>query len=147
MTPFALSGICILTTCMSAGIFVLIKAPNNSSNRLWGYFNFIISLWGLAVYNIGSTLNPKIALLWIKIGLVSVIAIPIVFLQFVSSFLEEKNKIIIIIAHIIGFLFLLTLLTNQLAPQYKFIFNSFYFTSQPTIIYSFFLFFWALTVS
>jgi len=60
MTLFALSGLFILITCTGAGIFILIKAPHNFTNRLWMYFNFVISLFGLAVYKTGTTLDPRL---------------------------------------------------------------------------------------
>ena len=145
MTLFALSGLFILITCSSAGLFVLFKAPHNFTNRLWSYFNFAISLWGLAAYKVGTTLDPKTAFLWFKTGMIGVIAIPIVFLHFIYSFLEEKNKTILIGTYLIDLIFLITLLTNHLIDHVDFVFNSFYFASQPTIISSIFSFFWATT--
>jgi len=146
MTPFALSGLLILITSTSLGVFVLIKTPNIYTNRLWAYFNFAISLWGLAIYKVGTTLDPKTAFLWFKIGMIGVIAIPIVFLHFICSFLGEKNKIIIISTYLIGFIFLITLLTNHLVTHVDFIFNAFYFVNQPPIYFSIFLLFWVTTV-
>jgi signal transduction histidine kinase len=146
MTLFALSGLLILITSTSLGILVLIKTPHIQTNRLWAYFNFAISLLGLAFYKIGTTLDPKTAFLWFKIGMIGVIAIPIVFLHFICSFLEEENKTTIISTYIIGFIFLITLLTNHLVAHVNFIFNSFYFVNQPSTFFSILLFFWVTAV-
>jgi len=75
MTPFALSGLLVLITSLSLGIFVLIKTPNIFANRLWAYFCFAAGLWGLGAYKMASAHDPESALLWFKIGQVGVVTI------------------------------------------------------------------------
>jgi len=146
MTPFALSGLLILITSLGLGIFVLIKTPRIFTNRLWAYFNFAISIFGFGVYKIGSTHDPQSALLWLKIEHVGVITIPVLFLHFSHCFLEQKNKRLIISLYLIGAFFLLTLFDGQLIPHLKFIFNSFYYPNNLSIIYIIFVLFWITTV-
>ena len=142
MTPFALSGLLILITSTSAGIFVLIKAPHNFTNRLWAYFNFAIALWGLSAYRVGSVHDPQSAFLWFNIGQIGVIAIPVFFLHFFHHFLEQKNKRLIIFIYLTGIFFLITLFTGQLIPHVKLIFNSFYYPTGPHVIYFIFFLLW-----
>jgi signal transduction histidine kinase len=146
VTPFALSGLLILITSLSLGIFVLIKTPFNFTNRLWAYFNFAIALWGLGAYKTGEAHDPQSALLWFKIAHIGVITIPIFLLHFTHYFLERKNKNLIIIIYLIGGFFLITLLTNKLMPHVKFMFNSFYYGTNPPLIYYLFCLLWTASV-
>ena len=123
MTPFALSGLLILITSLSLGVFILLKTPSILTNRLWAYFNFAIALWGLSSYEIGMAHNPQDALLWLKIGHVGVIVLPIFLLHFTHFFLEIKNKLLIIITYLIGALFIILLFTNLLITKIKFTFK------------------------
>lgn len=145
MTPFALSGLLILITSLSLGIFVLIKTPNIYANRLWAYFNFAIALWGLGAYKTGSVHDPQSSLLWWKIAFIGVITLPLLFLHFSYYFLEIKNKKLMIIIYLIGIFFLITLFTGNLVAHVRFIFNSFYYPTNLSIVYFIFLIFW-LTV-
>ncbi len=146
MTPFALSGLLILITNLSLGIFVLIKAPKVFANRLWIYFLIAISLWGLGAYKTGSAHDPQSALLWFKIGHIGVTCIPIFLLHFCQYFLENKNKRFIVNIYLIGFLFLLALFTNHMISHVKFMFNSFYYLTNPSIIYIIFIFLWVASI-
>jgi signal transduction histidine kinase len=146
MTPFALSGLLILITSTSAGIFVLIKAPHNFTNRLWAYFNFATALWGLGAYRVGSTHDPQSALLWLKIAHIGIIAIPVFLLHFFHHFLEQKNKRLIICIYLTGIFFLITLFTGQLMPHIKLMFNSFYYSTNPPLIYIVFFLLWITSV-
>ncbi len=142
MTPFALSGLLILITNLALGIFVLIKTPHIFPNRLWAYFNFAIALWGLGAYKVGSVHDPQSALLWFKIGQIGVITIPVLLLHFSTYFLEQKNKYLIAGAYLVGTFFLITLLTGQFITHVKFMFNSFYYPTDPPTLYIIFFFIW-----
>jgi len=146
MTPFALSGLLILITSLGLGIFVLIKTPNIFSNRLWVYFNFAIALWGLGAYKTGSAHDPQSAFLWFKIAHIGVISIPIFLLHFTYYFLEIKNKNLVVIIYLTGIFFLITLFTGQLVPHVKFMFNSFYYGTNPSFIYAIFTSLWIYSV-
>ena len=147
MTPFALSGLLVLITSLSLGIFVLIKTPNIFANRLWAYFCFAAGLWGLGAYKMASAHDPESALLWFKIGQVGVVTIPVFLLHFSIYFLEQKNKYLIIGAYITGTFFLITILTGQYITHVKFIFNSFYYPTNPPIIFIIFFFFWIFIIA
>ena len=125
----------------------MIKTPNIFANRLWAYFNFAIALWGLGAYKVGSTLDPQAALLWIKLGHIGVITIPIFLLHFSLYFLEQKNKNLIIYAYLLGAFFLISLFTGQMFTHEKFIFNSFYYPSEPSFLYIIFFFSWITYVT
>lgn len=144
MTPFALSGLLILITSLSLGIFVLIKTPYIFSNRLWAFLNFAIGVWGLGVYKLGSAQDPQSALLWFKIGQIGVIFIPAFLLHFSIVFLEQKNKYLIISAYLMGTLFLIILFTGQLINNVKFMFNSFYYPTNPSTLYIIFILIWII---
>ena len=146
MTPFALSGLLILITSLSLGIFVLIKTPHIFANRLWAYFNFAISLWGLSAYMIGSAHDPKSALLWWEIGHIGVITLPVFFIHFSFYFLENKNKRLITIIYLADISFLIILFTKQLLTHVKFMFNSLYYVTNPPAIYIIFFFLWITSI-
>ena len=146
MTPFALSGLLILITSLSLGILVLIKTPNNFTNRLWAYFNFAIALWGLGAYKMGSTHDPQSAFLWCKISHIGIILLPVFDLHFSHYYLEVKNKRLINLIYLIGLFFLITLLSGHLVPPVKYMFNSLYYPNNPSIVYILFAFFWVSTV-
>ena len=146
MTPFALSGLLILITSLSLGVFVLIKTPNIFTNRLWAYFNFSIALWGLGAYELGSVHDPKSALLWFKIGHVAIITIPIFLIHFTHSFLEYKNKYLIVTTYLIGIFFLISLFTGHLIYHVRLVFNSFYYPSNPQILYFIFVLLWIISI-
>jgi signal transduction histidine kinase len=147
MTPFALSGLLILITSLSLGILVLIKTPNIFTNRLWAYFNFAISLWGLGAYKVGSTHDPQSALLWFKIGYIGVIFLPSLLLHFSTCFLEKRNKYLTASAYLIGAFFLITLFAGLLITHIKFIFNSFYYPTNPSVLYIIFFFIWIACIA
>ncbi len=147
MTPFALSGLLILITSLGLGILVLIKTSHIFTNRLWAYFNFAIGLWGLSAYKVGSTHDPQSALLWIKIGQIGVIIIPVLLLHFSTYFLEQKNKYLVTGAYLVGAFFLITLIAGQFITHVKFMFNSFYYPTNPPILYIIFFFIWIAYVT
>ena len=142
MTPFALSGLLILITSLSLGILVLIKTPNNFTNRLWAYFNFAIALWGLGAYKVGSVHDPQSALQWFKLSQIGVIIIPTLLLHFSTYFLEQKNKKLISVAYAVSLFFLISLFTGKFITNVKFIFNSYYYPTNPPIIYLIFFLTW-----
>jgi signal transduction histidine kinase len=139
MNPFALSGI-------SMGMLVLIKKPGILTNRLWAYFNFAMAFWGLGAYKVATAHDPQSALLWMKIGHIGVITIPVFFLHFSCRFFEKINKIVIIAAYLSTVFFLVVLLSNSFISSMKFIFHSFYYTTSPSLIYSIFFWMWVSSV-
>lgn len=146
MTPFALSGIFISITGISMGTLVLIKTPGILTNRLWAYFNFAMAIWGFGAYKIGTAHDPQTALLWMKIGHVGVITIPVFFLHFASRFFEKVNKTAIISAYLLAAFFLGALLTNSFISHIEFIFNSFYYHTHPNLFYKIFFCLWLTSV-
>jgi signal transduction histidine kinase len=146
MNPFALSGLLILITSLSLGILVLIKTPKIFANRLWAYFNFSIALWGFGAFKLGTTYDPKSALLWMKIAHVGIITLPVFFFHFTYYFLEYRNKCLLVIIYLIGLFFLITLLTGQLFSHLELLFNSFYYLTNSSILYSIFSLLWVISV-
>ena len=125
------------------GIFVLVKTFHNPINRLWAYFTFAVAGWGWGAFTMG-TLGP--ALLWWKFGYVSVIAIPVLFLHFIYRFLNKKNKIVVFIAYAIAVFFTITLLTGHLVTHLEFLFNSFYYNTNPSLLFSIFFVLWITAI-
>jgi len=145
MNPFALSGLLILITSLSSGVFVLIKTSKILSNRLWAYFNLAISLWGLGAYKTGLAHDSQSALLWLNIGHIGVTCIPIFLIHFTHYFLEIKNKNLIRLAYFVGIFFLIEIFFGKLMPHVKLMFNSFYYGTNPPFIYFIFFALWIST--
>ena len=146
MNPFALSGLLVLITTLSLGIFILLKTPTIFPNRLWAYFNFAVGLWGLSAYEATLTHNPQSAILWWNIAHIAIIILPILDLHFSQYFLEIKNRKLITFIYLIGLFFLIILFSKHLITHVKFIFNSFYYPSNASTLYISFCFFWITIV-
>ncbi len=146
MTPFALSGLLIVITHLSMGTFLLIKNFHNPINRLYSYFTFVVVIWGLAAFKIGTIQNLESAILWWKIGHIGIIFVPIMFLQFVYRFIEQKNQILIVSIFTVTIFFLATLFSGHLLNTPEFIFNSFYYNAHPNLLYKIFTTLWLMAI-
>ncbi len=115
----------------------------SAAHRLWGVFCISVLFWGVGAYKVATASDPTNAIWWWRIAYVGVIFIPVLFTHFVHTFLGIKNKPLVIGAYIFGFTFsLLNLFTGLFIREVRFVFDQFYYISNPTTLYNlFFLFF------
>lgn len=142
MNLFALSGLLTGITSSVLALVVYAKAPERRPNRLWALFALAVAVWGFGAYRIASTLDPTIALTWWKISHVGVIFIPVLFLHFIFVFLNIRRTRLILLTYACGLGFLLAnLFTDWFIKDLRFVFDSFYYDSPPSILYPYFVLF------
>jgi signal transduction histidine kinase len=112
--------------------------------------------WGIGGYKYSSSTSKENAFLWWQIAWVSVIITPIIYYQFVYTFLKlnkKKYKVILLTTYFLGFIFLLFDLVNRdlFLGNLRFVFNQFYWVDwleKKNFIFIFFyiLFYWLLLI-
>ncbi len=147
MSIFALSGIFI---AVSSGVmvFVMFAFGQNRLHRLWGVFCVSVFIWGLGGFFIGTATSAVSADFWWRFAHVGVAFIPVIFLHFVYSFLEEKKPKALASFYALAFLFVfLAVFSDALIANMRLVFGEFYYDSPPGILYPFFtLYFFGLTI-
>ncbi|MBI2642105.1 MAG: hypothetical protein HYW96_00830, partial [Candidatus Wildermuthbacteria bacterium] len=133
----------ILIGTMSTAMAVLmVLIGKERLHHIWGLFCAAVAVWGFGAYQIATTRDIAEADLWWRLTHVGVIFIPILFMHFVSEFLQLKNKAFIFVLYVLGFIFLAANTTGDLfIANMRWVFGQFYYDSPPGILYIPFTFF------
>ncbi len=104
---FTFSALLTSITTFLLGIFVLLRGRwKKRLYQTFALYCFSISLWGFCV----TKFNPNFqdpTLIWGRILHLGAILIPVLFIHFVSEFLAEKNRKILILAYSAAVIFLI----------------------------------------
>ena len=147
MNFFAFSGLLTFVTSLAFGVFSWIKGKK-LLNKLWAVFCLMVSVWGLGAWQFATSRDQEQVFLWLRVGHIGVILMPVFFLHFIFEFLEIKKKIPVVIGYVLGFFFLAIDVTDQLGitslliTNLRFVFNEFYVDSPPGPWYPLFLVFY-----
>ncbi len=134
MNAFTFSSLLIFVSSLIIGLFALWKGRDRKLSIILSLFCLSASMWGLGCFKSASSNLLEEAEFWRKIANIAVIFSPVLFFHFVYSFLKLKtkfNKISLLAAYILGFLFLVL---NFFAPDkiffggMRFVFNQFYYS-------------------
>ncbi|MDP2641446.1 MAG: ATP-binding protein [Candidatus Yanofskybacteria bacterium] len=135
MNLFAISGLLIGISSISMAVLMLIIGKQRF-HHIWGLFCVSVSVWGFGAYQIATTQNIAEADMWWRITHIGVIFIPILFTHFVYEFLRRKQKPLIPILYVLGFLFLwANFFSDLFIANMRWVFNQFYYDSPPGILY------------
>lgn len=144
---FALSGALIAVSSSIMGV-VMFMFGRTFLHRLWGIFCISVFVWGLGAFLIGITDDPTVADFWWRVTHVGIAFIPTLFLHFVYSFLELKERKTLVVFYAISLSFaFLAVGSNLLIENMRFVFNQFYYDSPPGLLYPLFTtYFFGLTI-
>lgn len=151
MNLFAISGLFCFAAALGLGIFSAVIG-REKLHRMWAAFNFAVAMWGLSAFGFGSASEPETALLWIRIGHIGAILIPVLYLHFVFELLQYKNPLVIKAVYLFGcFLQLINLtdwfgITKLFIVDLRYVFNQFYVDSPPGALYPLFVAFFFVVV-
>jgi len=147
MNIFSLSGLFVSASTCLLSIFILTKG-RKKIHYIWALFCLAVSLWGFGVFKIGREVDEILAIIWWQIAYVGVIFIPVLYLHFICEFLNKRKNIFIFVVYLFTFIFLfLNIATNLFIGQLKFLFDSFYYLSEPSLAFNLFvIFFFSLVI-
>lgn len=136
MNVFALSGILIALSSGAMAVLMLVIGKKRL-HYIWGVFCLFVAIWGVGAYKIAITQDIVQADTWWRIAHIGVIFIPILFVHFVSEFLDRKEKWGLIILYTSGIFFLgVNFFSNLLIANMRWTFNQFYYDSPPGLLYA-----------
>ncbi len=141
MNLFALSGLLIGISSTAMAVLMLFIGKERF-HYVWSLFCVSVAIWGFGAYGIATTKNIETAdLLW-RITHIGVIFIPILFTHFVYLFLKKYNRLFLWSIYGLGALFLASdLWGNLFITNMRWVFEQYYHTSPPGLLYIPFTFF------
>jgi signal transduction histidine kinase len=148
MNLFSISSILVVLSCLSIFILVSFKAKEKHTSLFFAAFCLVVANWGWASFKISLTASYEEALLWWKIGLISVFITPVMYTQFVFMFTKRKVPKFIAVFYLITIAFIIGSFINFnfLFGRLNFIFNQFYwidpFYQRKILIIFFYIFFY-----
>ena len=85
MNLFAMINIFIAVLCLSLAA-VIFKYAKNSTHRIWGFFNLVLTTWGVSSFLIGIASNEAEARFYWELAFIAIGFMPALFYHFVLSF-------------------------------------------------------------
>lgn len=104
MNLFYISSILIFFASLAFGLFVYVNNTKARLNSSWFLFSSLIAFWGFSLYGVTSAKDIETAMLWQYALDVIAIFIPVLYVNFILSFLGIKNKVVVYTTFIIGLL-------------------------------------------
>ncbi|MBI5208289.1 MAG: hypothetical protein HY934_10960 [Candidatus Firestonebacteria bacterium] len=154
MNLFSISCALIVIFNSFTFFFLILKGKNEKSNVIWLIFCVLVMIWGIGGYKFSSTTSKNEAFYWWKIANIGTILAPIIFYQFLYTFLNLKKKSqksILIIAYIFSIVFLIFnfFFPENFIGNLRFAFNQIYvpepFSSRnPVYLFFYLSFYWFL---
>ncbi|OVE76675.1 hypothetical protein BVX98_05160 [bacterium F11] len=142
MNPFAISGLMGGISTFAFGLLVFLKSENKKIGRIWFLFALVASVWCFGVVGIGTSTTPQAAITAWKISyFFGVIWIAPLFYHFVSVFLGQRKKKMVLANYVIGFFFLFFLPTDFFFSHVEYLFDQIYYVRAGKI-YPLFLTWW-----
>jgi signal transduction histidine kinase len=98
---------CAITGTLSflIGIFVYLKNRHSNINKIWMLVNFGVALWCWSLFGRELSFEKTSALFFIRLSYVGVISIPVFFIHFVVSFLQQFKYKLILPVYALGLVF------------------------------------------
>lgn len=128
MTPFALSGLLIIVTCVPLGLIVLLHQPHRALNRAYALFFAVgVGVWGAGSFAGGLGLNQDSALMVWKLAHVGIVFIPIFFYHVVCLVCNLQRAKAVVSSYLFGAVALSLILSGLLTDETRYVFNSFYY--------------------
>ncbi len=152
MNWFAFSGLFCFVTALGLGLFSLLRG-REFLHKIWGAFNFAVALWGISAFKFSTEANQENVFLWLGIGHVGVILIPVLYLHFVFHLLKIARPKILASVYALGLSFLAINFTDRIGltrlfiVNLRYVFNSFFVDSPPGLLYFPFVLFFFSVVS
>ncbi|MCD4781021.1 MAG: hypothetical protein K8S27_10805 [Candidatus Omnitrophica bacterium] len=135
MNIFGLSALLVFLASLFFAFFLFFVGFHKKINKIWACYSFLCSIWGLAGLIISLIPESKydIAFLFWQIAYVGIIPLPVLFLHFVSIYLNLDNKRILIFLYFIVCIFeLINFISKDLfLGELKYVFDEFYWTLSP----------------
>lgn len=127
---------------------VIFRYAQNTTHRLWGFFNLVISIWALGMFCVGVSQSETQSIFFWKFSFIAVPFIGVVYYHFVCSYCKINRSTILkfIYPYAISFA-VLSVFTNKVICNVPLIFNSIYYNQVGLISYfSFFFAVWVVIV-
>lgn len=153
MNLFALSGLLNFFSSLIFGFFVFFKDRKSRIFQLWLAFSLSVAIWEFGAFRIGLITDKQMAFVWWRIAHIGVILIPVFFTLFVYAWLKIRRKSFFYFSCVFGLFFSVVNLYDLLVQpsglfivNMRWVFNSFYYDSPPSPLYSIFVFLWLFIV-
>jgi signal transduction histidine kinase len=125
---FALSSLLVAITSGFLTVLVWLKKGCRGITGIWILFCVVVTLWGIAGYNVAITASRNSAYFWWQVGHINIIFCPVLFFHFISHLTNSYKKKFILFLYLLGFLFLYFNFFKKglFLGELKFIFGQFY---------------------
>ena len=133
MNLFGISSIGVVVTSLSMCVLLLMKGEKTKLNTIWIYYTSFAVFWGIVAINIARTTDYERAYLLWRIGYLTIIPVPALFLHFICTLLMLHKKNLIRVTYFGCALVVLVDLfkPDLLLGELVFAFNQFYWTFKP----------------
>ena len=138
LNPFAISGLLIVIAYLPLFLLILIKGKTRLT-KIFSLHILSVFIWGLSAFFVGINTNATLATLIWKFACSAVLFIPVFFLHAVFIMMSKRARLILSFAYAQAVFFLYIILTDQMFPVVKLVFNSFYYLLGNTYYLAFFL--------
>src|SRR4030042_6745958 len=102
MNLFAISSIILCISSLLMALLISLKGFKTRIGRTWFVFCISVVWWGIGGYKFSTSTSKENAFLWWQIAMVSIIITPIIYYQFVYTFLKlntKRYKVILLTAY------------------------------------------------
>ncbi len=142
---YAITGLINALTSIILGSFVLFKNSKNYVNIKYAFFNFMVAIWSFGYFFWLISKSPSLSLFCAKILISGAIMIPVIFLDFVVSWvkLHKKHESYLLFSYILSFIFLILNFLGYLIVGVEKR-NIFLYWPVPSILFHFFLLFFLI---
>ena len=146
MNPWALQSFVTGLFNLLLGLYVLLKGPKRTLNRVFSLFAFSLAIWGISEVGHRAADSPEVAYLWMRGGGIGWCFMGSLFLHFVLIFTKQEailsKKSTYVFLYLPPLIFLYLFLTTNLIYGQQLIKRDWGYTSIPgNIAWTFFIYY------
>ena len=146
MNPWALQSFVTGFFNLVLGVYILLKGPKRTLNRVFSLFAFSVAIWGISEVGHRVAESPEVAYLWMRGGGIGWCFMGSLFLHFVLIFTKREailsKKSTYVFLYLPPLIFLYLFLTTNLIYGQQIVKRDWGYTSIPgTIAWTFFIYY------
>lgn len=151
MNFLAISSILIVINNLLMAVFLFFGSRSRRANVTWGYFCLSVVIWGVCCFKAAMALSMDKALFWWQVANISSLFTPVIFCDFVLTYLQKSKRIFIISLYLLAYCFLLLNFFKKewYIGELTYMFNQFYYIDwtnlrNPLYLFFYIFFYWIL---
>lgn len=149
MNPWALQSLVAGLFNVLLGVYILLKGPKRTLNRVFSLFAFSLAIWGISEVGHRVANSPEVAYLWMRWGGIGWCFMTSLYFHFVLIFTKRetflKRKSTYVFLYLPPLIFLYLFLTTDLIYGQQLVKRTWGYTSLPgSIAWTFFLYYFLM---